>query len=845
MDDNRKSQETRNSPPSKFVTKGTFRDVINTAGNVTMGDHVEHNTIMGGNYCSSCRVFLSFTGYPDTHRSSLYPDFVVPDAGYEGSGSRFGCLEGTREAVIGEIFNWKDDIAASPIRLLSGPAGFGKSAIAQTVAESWAGDGTLIASFFFLRGAGGRSQFAHFITTISFQITVSIPETKPMIEKALRDDPTIPHQSITKQLQKLVLGPLASVAAAHSPTGPLIIVVDALDECNDKQDMQDFIGILTHAASARKLPLRWLLTSRREEHINRAFSDDTARATATWVALEDFDATTDIETLLKHHFYVIRKQNPRLMRGIALPWPSTEDRRALVRKSAGMLIFAATLVNFITDGKAPPNQKLRSVLHLHAGLDPLYAQVLGDVPDIACFRSVLTTLILLREQPSVNTLAELLRFNVEDVLHALNFIQSIIRVPADDVTAVQLNHTSLRDFLVDGSRSHGRFINPPPAAHFTIAADCLKLMNRTFQRDVFLDNAGLLYALKYWVEHLQDSAVASEVFPELLRTLDDFVSSEIQNTQRLLAALIEKFQRDAGHIEVNIRVPLGEDHQKGAEIVSRQTSHLAFSFAIERDALSESPGRPELSHPPLGITKLHDLRGALYPQTDPSSSCTRRTCPATLALDPHTPISAVAHKANLEVEGPPAVFIPSQRVGASLLPMSQDHIRLPTRVRRPELYAAEKPLYRGKKEHMEIAAIKAIIKVQHSSSISKQAPTWGRASLSWMSPRTLERREPGAGGDWREADGHEAAGHEGVLRRGRAGWDRLQGKARIVPIVFFCTLKAAYGLLIVLWLLAVLLPRINNMICLEKRTRGLNNGMYWRGGATGAKGRVCGVRGAG
>ncbi|KZP28253.1 hypothetical protein FIBSPDRAFT_1039678 [Athelia psychrophila] len=538
MDNERNWQEAQNWNARTFLTVDT-----SAGANVTN---------IGGNYVSTNNHNINF----GMGGIGLYPNFVVPDAGYQSNGSRSGCLEGTRGGIIAMIRNWKDQIDAMPIGWLSGPAGFGKSAITQTVAELCARDGSLIASFFFLRGAGGRSEFDRFITTISFQIAIAIPETKAIIEKALQDDPTIHHQSIANQLQKLVLGPLASVAAAHSPTRPLIIVIDALDECNDKQAMHNFIGVLASAVSAGRLPLRWLLTSRRDEHINQAFAGDTARATVTWLALEDFDATIDIETLLKHHFSVIRKQNPRLMRGIALPWPSVEDSRALVQKAAGMLIFAATLVNFITDGKAPPNQKLQSVLQLHAGLDPLYAQVLGDVPDISCFRSVLTTLMLLREQPSVNTLAELLRLNVEDVLYALNFIQSIIHIPADDFTPVHLNHTSLRDFLVDGSRSHGRFIDPPPAAHFTVAANCLTLMNRSFRWDVFPDSAGSLYAIKHWVGHLRDSAVASEVFPELLRTLNDFVSSEVMEvwinwlilhrrteaTQQLLTTLTDKYQ---------------------------------------------------------------------------------------------------------------------------------------------------------------------------------------------------------------------------------------------------------------------------------------------------------------
>ncbi|KZP15585.1 hypothetical protein FIBSPDRAFT_867154 [Athelia psychrophila] len=61
------------------------------------------------------------------------------------------------------------------------------------------------------------------------------------------------------------------------------------------------------------------------------------------------------------------------MQGIRLPWPSNEDLQALEQKSDKLFIFASTLVDFITDGKgAPPDQKLKIVLNLHAGLDPLY-----------------------------------------------------------------------------------------------------------------------------------------------------------------------------------------------------------------------------------------------------------------------------------------------------------------------------------------------------------------------------------------------------------------------------------------------------------------------------------------
>lgn len=166
---------------------------------------------------SCALVVVSNSGFPGLGDVGLYPNFVVPDAGYQGSCPRSRCLEGTRKTVIATILDWINTIDAIPICWLSGPAGFGKSAISQTVAETCARDGTLIARFFFQRGAGGRSEFNRFITTLSFQISISIPEAKGIIERALQDDPTIPHQSISNQLRKLVVAPLMSLATARSP----------------------------------------------------------------------------------------------------------------------------------------------------------------------------------------------------------------------------------------------------------------------------------------------------------------------------------------------------------------------------------------------------------------------------------------------------------------------------------------------------------------------------------------------------------------------------------------------------------------------------------------------------
>ncbi|KAF7968117.1 hypothetical protein HWV62_31985 [Athelia sp. TMB] len=504
----RRAQEPPDSSPRIFNTTGTTGDVKNAARDMFNANHIE-------NHFNTVPVQMS-----------LFPNFVVPDAAYNGRTARAGCLDGTREPVIAAISGWKDEVNASPMCWLSGPAGYGKSAVSQSVAESCARDGTLAASFFFLRGAGQRSEFNNFITTLAFQIATSVPGVKPLIQQALRDNPTIPYQSTTNQLHTLILRPLMALHEDLLPSDRLLVVIDALDECNDRRSVQEFIAALADACSRGRMPLLWLFTSRGEEHIRQAFSKRDVAQVTRLMLLEEFDARMDIEKFLRSRFNEIIEDNHRLFSYITRPWPSSEDLVALVGRSAGLFIFASTLVYFITDRTAPPDRKLKSVLEMHAGLDPLYDQVLRDVPEIVCFRQVLTTLMLVYEQPSVSLLAEILELSVQDVLHALMAIQSIITIPSDDETPIQLNHTSLRDFLVDAVRSKDLFIDPP-VAHAMIAVRCIKHLQRNLKQDVLPERAGELYAAQYWPRHLQNSHNATRASSDLLSILKDFSSCQV------------------------------------------------------------------------------------------------------------------------------------------------------------------------------------------------------------------------------------------------------------------------------------------------------------------------------
>lgn len=256
----------------------------------------------------------------------------VPNAGHNRNDRIAGCMKGTREAIIATIEKWIDEGSDRPICWLNGPAGYGKSAIAQTIADRCAASNKLGASFFFLRGAGDRSKITHFLPTLAYQLSLSFPTTKPYIQSVLERDPLIVQQSLGHQFRQLVIN---SVMALVEPIRPIVIVIDALDECDDKNLIADFLEVLSCAINDHRLPFQFFITSRIEEHIRIAFDVTLDHSATHLLALQNFHADADIQAFLQSRFSTIYKEQRRVMTDVPQPWPSNWVLKELVEKSSG------------------------------------------------------------------------------------------------------------------------------------------------------------------------------------------------------------------------------------------------------------------------------------------------------------------------------------------------------------------------------------------------------------------------------------------------------------------------------------------------------------------------------
>jgi hypothetical protein len=117
------------------------------------------------------------------------------------------CHEGTREKIRNLLIQWlESQFRKWKIIWLYGPAGTGKSAVAQTFAEHCAGLGRLGAAFFFSR-ANGRNDPKTVVPTIAYQLGVACVEYKTIIAELIANDPLVLKKSPRAQFTDLIAGP--------------------------------------------------------------------------------------------------------------------------------------------------------------------------------------------------------------------------------------------------------------------------------------------------------------------------------------------------------------------------------------------------------------------------------------------------------------------------------------------------------------------------------------------------------------------------------------------------------------------------------------------------------------
>jgi hypothetical protein len=200
------------------------------------------------------------------------------------------------------------------------------------------------------------SHAGKFFTSLAVQLAYAVPSLQTYIRDAVRERSDIVNLSLLDQWRQLVLGPLSRLEKSYQS---YVFVIDALDECEDDNDVRIILQLLAEARSLTTIRLRVFFTSRPEipirysmHHILQAEHQD--------FILHNVPATIvnhDILLFLEYNLGIIRQEWT-----LGADWPSEVVLRQLVLYACGLFIWAATACRFIREGRRFARKRLDTIL---------------------------------------------------------------------------------------------------------------------------------------------------------------------------------------------------------------------------------------------------------------------------------------------------------------------------------------------------------------------------------------------------------------------------------------------------------------------------------------------------
>ncbi|KAF8153383.1 hypothetical protein B0H34DRAFT_723341 [Crassisporium funariophilum] len=486
--------------------------------------------ITGGNFTNNG---------PGNARKSQGMDLLtksIAPGGFHNSGERFDppkCHPETRVAILKEIMSWVEKFEKTCSFLwLQGPAGAGKSAIAQSIAELCFTANLLAASFFFSRTAAGRNDTKCLVPTLVYQLCLSIPEIRSRVEEIIDRDPMVLSRSVDAQFQALIIDPLLHTMTPRF--SPRFIIIDGLDECGDQSVQGKLLEVLATTVAELPIPLFFLIASRPEQQIRQAFDTPPLSETTERLALDDtYLPGKDIRFFLGEKFKAIRQTHPT--HAHLLPsWPSTSDIASLVQKSSGQFIYASTIIKYVASPRHRPTDRLKIILGIKpppkndtpfAELDALYHFIFSCVENLETALDILSVILFTvkgKVKRTPRLVEDLLFLQHGDVAMELCDLHSILDVPTppdgiDGGREIRILHASLSDFLFNESRSGFFSINPEKACTkltrcFLKHTRCMGVRRRSIQNP----------RIQVLGQNLMALCVKAQVTPELLQDLEAF-----------------------------------------------------------------------------------------------------------------------------------------------------------------------------------------------------------------------------------------------------------------------------------------------------------------------------------
>ncbi|PAV14881.1 nucleotide-binding-oligomerization-domain like receptor [Pyrrhoderma noxium] len=487
----------------------------------------------------------------DSNKLKRLKDILRPLSVTDREANRPKCLKGTCIDLLQQIRTWAQSSDLPNIFVLTGGAGTGKSTISRTIAEEFEVSESLGCYIFFERGKMDSASITNtVIKTIAYHLTCNSSDIAESLLEATKDLHELRFPSTETLFQKLLYKPLHSISISHI-SNPILVVLDALDECGDSEAQENLANLLKYETQTLPSNIRFLVTSRPEGGIIPLLSSASLQSRiCEYVKLNHTSESSKKEVVyyIRHELEKLRDENRIIVKG---NWEWDENIDRLGCAAEGLFIWASTAIRFINEVKAGRFNRLQKLVNDTKGvgmnLDMLYATVLENCIDWKddemkeVFSSVFSLILFGKTPLSDVDIDEILDYEEGTTMDILSGLHSLVVFEAGQ--PIRIHHTSLHDYLTSMRCDESWYINSDVEMN-KIASRCFVLTKSRlhfnicdietsfkFNKDIpnlqeHVDkriHPRLLYACRYWASHLRGVPYSSKILSEL----DNFMYKQL------------------------------------------------------------------------------------------------------------------------------------------------------------------------------------------------------------------------------------------------------------------------------------------------------------------------------
>ncbi|EDR11711.1 uncharacterized protein LACBIDRAFT_383920 [Laccaria bicolor S238N-H82] len=355
------------------------------------------------------------------------------------------------------------------------------------------------------------------------------------------------------QFEHLIVKPVREV---FQDTGtPLLIVIDALDECDQYEKL---LPSLKSWSWLLPKCLKIFITSRRYLAIQ-----GTLDSVSQHIDLHTGDQVSDQTSQdLELYFTTRFSHMTRLQTSLHLDWPGPDKISFLVRKAAGLYIWAKSAMDFILHRGGDTEERL-NVICSDSGegidaIDTLYQHIVSVAfqglreAEKSSLSSVLGAIVIAKNPLCASDLEQLL--GVQGVLLIVSQLSPVLLI--SDSGHLQICHQSFTDFLLDQKRSKAFWVDAQKHS-LCFAGSCMKYMSAKLKFNFFdlktshilnkdvpnlmdhirnVKSTALAHASYFWALYLQ--TYSDEVLQEeIIVQMEDFLMNHLLHWLEIMSLM--------------------------------------------------------------------------------------------------------------------------------------------------------------------------------------------------------------------------------------------------------------------------------------------------------------------